>query len=137
MREAASGQSVETTTIAISRARIADAIAAGNAWVWNTSAPGPAFVWVSMIANRTRTLIAPMYTSTWAAATTVAPASTYSPASAAKHTIIARPQRMMSFIVTTSRAAPIMTPARLMNSRSSHPNPRNGIVSGSVTRPSQ
>ena len=45
---------------AISSARTAAAIAAGKACVWNTSAAGPAFVWVSMIANSTRTLIAPM-----------------------------------------------------------------------------
>ena len=37
-----------------------DAIAAGTAWVWNTRLAGPLFVWVSMIANRTSTLIAPM-----------------------------------------------------------------------------
>ena len=35
-------------------------MAAGTAWVWKTSRAGPAFVWVSMIANRIRTLIAPM-----------------------------------------------------------------------------
>ena len=60
IRVPVAGQSVEATVIAISSARIADAIAAGNAWVWNTSELGAAFVWVSMIANRTRTLIAPM-----------------------------------------------------------------------------
>ena len=36
------------------------AIAAGTAWVWKTSRLGASFVWVSMIANRIRTLIAPM-----------------------------------------------------------------------------
>ena len=40
--------------------RITAAIAAGTAWVWKTSRVGPTLVWVSMIANRTRTLIAPM-----------------------------------------------------------------------------
>ena len=59
------------------------------------------------------------------------------PASAAKQMIIARPQRMMSFITTTSRADPTMMAAKVMNSRSSHPNPSSGIVSGSVTRSSQ
>ena len=54
----------------------ADAIAAARAWVWNTRRLGAALVWVSMIANRTRTLIAPMYTSTSAAATSGALAIT-------------------------------------------------------------
>src|SRR5215212_1423645 len=40
--------------------RISAATAAGTACVWKTSRVGAAFVWVSMIANRTRTLIAPM-----------------------------------------------------------------------------
>ncbi len=53
-------QSVAATTTAIRIARMADAIAAGNAWVWNTSDAGPALVWVSMIANSTSTLMAPM-----------------------------------------------------------------------------
>jgi len=41
-------------------ARTMAAIAAGTAWVWKTSRAGASFVWVSMIANRMRTLIAPM-----------------------------------------------------------------------------
>ena len=41
------------------RVAIAAAIAAGNACVWNTSDAGPAFVWVSMIANRIRKMPAP------------------------------------------------------------------------------
>ena len=53
-------QLVAPTVSAIRRARTAAAIAAGRAWVWKTSRAGAAFVWVSMIANRTRTLIAPM-----------------------------------------------------------------------------
>ena len=36
------------------------AIAAGPAWVWKTSRLGASLVWVSMIANRIRTLMAPM-----------------------------------------------------------------------------
>ena len=36
------------------------ATSAGRACVWNTSRLGAAFVWVSMIANSTSTLIAPM-----------------------------------------------------------------------------
>ena len=42
--------------------------AAATAWVWNTRRAGAALLCVSMIANRIRTLIAPMYTRTWAAA---------------------------------------------------------------------
>ena len=37
-----------------------EAIAAGTACVWKTSRLGASLVWVSMIANRIRTLIAPM-----------------------------------------------------------------------------
>src|SRR6476659_1072953 len=40
--------------------RTTAAIAAGTACVWKTSRAGAAFVWVSMIAKRIRTLIAPM-----------------------------------------------------------------------------
>ena len=40
--------------------RITAAIAAGTAWVWKTSREGASLVWVSMIAKRMRTLIAPM-----------------------------------------------------------------------------
>ena len=36
------------------------ASAAGPPGVWKTSRDGATFVWVSMIANRIRTLIAPM-----------------------------------------------------------------------------
>ena len=39
---------------------ITAAIAAGTACVWKTSRLGASFVWVSMIANRMSTLIAPM-----------------------------------------------------------------------------
>ncbi len=37
-----------------------EAIAAGTAWVWKTSRAGPDLLWVSMIANRISTLMAPM-----------------------------------------------------------------------------
>ena len=40
--------------------RTIEATAAGTACVWKTSLVGAALVWVSMIANRIRTLIAPM-----------------------------------------------------------------------------
>ena len=60
IRAPASGQSVAATVTAIRRASTAAAIAAGRACVWNTSEAGPAFVWVSMIANRISTLMAPM-----------------------------------------------------------------------------
>ena len=36
------------------------AMAAGPACVWKTSRAGASLVWVSMIANRIRTLMAPM-----------------------------------------------------------------------------
>ena len=49
------------------------ATAAGAAWVWKASRRGAALSAVSMIANRIRTLIAPMYTITCAAATIGAP----------------------------------------------------------------
>ena len=39
---------------------ITEAIAAGTAWVWKTNRLGGSLVWVSMIANRIRTLIAPI-----------------------------------------------------------------------------
>ena len=53
-------QSVAATARAMTTAMTTDAIAAGPAWVWKTSRDGASFVWVSMIANRIRTLIAPM-----------------------------------------------------------------------------
>ena len=37
-----------------------EATAAGPTWVWKTRRLGASLVWVSMIANRIRTLIAPM-----------------------------------------------------------------------------
>ena len=40
--------------------RMTEAMAAGTAWVWKTSRLGASLVWVSMIANRISTLIAPM-----------------------------------------------------------------------------
>src|SRR6185503_16708407 len=51
---------VEMTARTRTTTRITAAIAAGTAWVWKTSRDGADFVWVSMIANRMRTLIAPM-----------------------------------------------------------------------------
>ena len=45
---------------AMTTAMMTEAIAAGTAWVWKTSRLGASFVWVSMIANRISTLIAPM-----------------------------------------------------------------------------
>ena len=99
------------------------AIAAGAACVWKTRRALPTFSWVSMIANRIRTLIAPMYTRTWAAATIGAPSVTYSPARDRKHTIIARPQRMMSRIETTAMAAASISVARLATRASSNVPP--------------
>src|SRR5215208_2057154 len=95
-------QSVATiaSTITIP-SRTADK-AAGIAWVWKTSRVGADFVSVSMIANRMRTLIAPMYTSTWAAATSGAPTITYIPAKTTKR---ASPQG----IVVNGIVSPIAT----------------------------
>ena len=60
IRSPTAGQSVAPTVMAITIARITEAIAAPTACVWKTRLAGASFVWVSMIANRTRTLIAPM-----------------------------------------------------------------------------
>src|SRR5258706_3009248 len=65
----AAPQFVPATATATSTATMIAAMAAGAACVWNVSRFEPTFSWVSMIANRIRTLIAPMYTITWAAAT--------------------------------------------------------------------
>ena len=60
MRSAAAPQSVAPMASAITIAMTIEAMAAGTAWVWKTSRLGASLVWVSMIANRIRTLIAPM-----------------------------------------------------------------------------
>ena len=57
---AAAFQSVPYAATATRTATMTAAIAAGAAWVWNTSREGAALSWVSMIANRISTLIAPM-----------------------------------------------------------------------------
>ena len=57
---AASPQSVAPMARAMTIAMTTEAIAAGTACVWKTSRLGASLVWVSMIANRIRTLIAPM-----------------------------------------------------------------------------
>jgi hypothetical protein len=51
---------VAAIVTAMTIARTTDATAAPTAWVWKTSAAGASLVWVSMIAKRIRTLIAPM-----------------------------------------------------------------------------
>jgi hypothetical protein len=65
-----------------------------------------------------------MYTITWAAATIGAPSVTYSAARARKHTIIARPQRMMSRIETTAIPEASISVPRLATSASSNEPPR-------------
>ena len=59
-RSARAPQSVAMIARIVTTARSTAARAAGIAWVWKTRLAGASFVWVSMIANRTRTLIAPM-----------------------------------------------------------------------------
>src|SRR5688572_468090 len=117
-------QSVAAATSETSTAMTIAATAAGAAWVWNVSRAEPTFSWVSMIANRIRTLIAPMYTITCAAATIGAPSVTYSAARVRKHTIIARPQRMMSRIETTAMPEASISVPRLATSASSNEPPR-------------
>ena len=103
-----------------------DAIAAGTACVWKTSRAGASFVCVSMIANRIRTLIAADVDDAPGRPPRAARrGSRRCPASAPKQTIIARPQRMMSRIVTTSSAAPIMTAAKIKKRASSQSWPRS------------
>ena len=60
IRLATAPQSVAPTARAITTAMMIEANAAGTAWVWKTSRLGASLVWVSMIANRISTLIAPM-----------------------------------------------------------------------------
>src|SRR5262245_18991130 len=57
---ATSPQSVARIASTDTRTSSTAAIAAGTAWVWKTSRDGASLVSVSMIANRIRTLIAPM-----------------------------------------------------------------------------
>ena len=60
-RSAASPQSVAAIDRAMTITMITEAMAAGTACVWKTSRLGASsLVWVSMIANRISTLIAPM-----------------------------------------------------------------------------